>query len=63
MSMTSVLYPLRRRRAIASLYKHRAATRPFWRRPRPDWADDPDQVALAQLESFFWREERRQPAW
>jgi len=60
MSMTSMLHYLRRRRAVVSLYG-RAAARPFWQRPRLDWTDEPDQLALAQLESFFWREERRQP--
>ena len=62
MSMTSMREHLRRRRAIASLYEQTAAARPFWRRSRLDWAEEADQVALAQLESFFWREERRQPA-
>jgi len=61
MSMTSVLNYLSRRRAVVSLYEQ-AAARPFWLRPRVYWTDEPDQLALAQLESFFWREERRQPA-
>jgi hypothetical protein len=63
MSMTSMLHYLRRRRAVVSLYEQAAAPRPFYQRPRLDWAAEPDQLALAQLESFFWREERRKPAW
>jgi hypothetical protein len=62
MSMASMRHHLHRRRAVASLYRY-AAARPFWLRPRSYWADEPDQVALAQLESFFWRKERRQPTW
>jgi hypothetical protein len=54
---------LRRRRAIASLYRQTAACRLLPARPRFDFGDEPDKVALAQLESFFWRFERRQPAW
>jgi len=61
MSMTSMLDYLSRRRAVVSLYEQ-AAARPFWMRPRRDWTAEPDQLALAQLESFFWREERRQSA-
>jgi hypothetical protein len=63
MTGTDVMDGLRRRRAIASLYRQAAPCRPLLTRPRADWADEPDQLALAQLESFFWREERRQPAW
>ena len=54
---------LRRRRAVASLYRQTAACRLFPARPRFGFSGEPDQVALAQLESYFWRAERRQPAW
>ena len=60
---TRVMGNLRRRRAIASLYRQTSACRLLLTRPRLDFADEPDQVALAQLESYFWRSERRQPAW
>ena len=54
---------LRRRRAVAVLYRQAAADRLFPMGLRFELADEPDQVALAQLESYFWRAERRQPAW
>jgi hypothetical protein len=54
---------LRRRRAVASLYRQTAACRLLPMRPRFDFTEEPDQVALAQLESYFWRSERRQPVW
>ena len=60
---TSVMGNLRRRRAVASLYRQTAACRLFPARPRFGFSGEPDQVALAQLESYFWRAERRQPAW
>jgi hypothetical protein len=54
---------LRRRRAIASLYRQTAACRLLPARPRFDFGDEPDQVVLAQLESYFWRSECRRPVW
>jgi hypothetical protein len=63
MIRTRVMDVLRRRRAVASLYRQTAACRPLAMRPRLDFSKEPDQVALAQLESYFWRFERRQPAW
>ena len=54
---------LRRRRAVASLYRQTAACRLLPMRPRLDFTEEPDQVALAQLESYFWRFERQHPAW
>jgi hypothetical protein len=53
---------LRRRRAIASLYRQTAACC-LLTRPRLDLSGEPDPVALVQLESYFWRAERRQPVW
>ena len=63
MIRTSVMDDLRRRRAIASLYRQTPTYRPLPRRRFPDLASEPDQVALAHLESYFWRLERRQPVW
>jgi hypothetical protein len=54
---------LRRRRAIAALYRRTAACRPLPTHSRPDFADEIDQLALAQLESYFWRAERQRPVW
>jgi hypothetical protein len=54
---------VRRRRAIASLYRQTVASRLLPTRPRLDFTEEPDQVVLAQLESYFWRFERQQPAW
>jgi hypothetical protein len=54
---------LRRRRAVASLYRQTAACRLLPARPRFNFTEEPDQVALAQLESYFWRAERRHAAW
>jgi len=51
----------RRYCAIAVLFKQTAAPRPPGKASLPDQAED--QVALAQLESYFWRAERQQPAW
>jgi hypothetical protein len=31
--------------------------------PAPEEAEDRDSAAKAERESFFWRTERRQPAW
>jgi hypothetical protein len=59
----SVMDAVRRRRAIASLYRQTPMYRPLVRQPYSDLASEPDQVALAQLESYFWRLERRQPVW
>lgn len=63
MSNSSVMDSYRRRRAIAALYRQADACRPFGRRSRGDLGDEPDQVLLAELESFFWRAERREPVW
>jgi hypothetical protein len=54
---------VRRRRAIASLYRQTVASRLLPTRPRLDFTEEPDQIALAQLESYFWRFERQQPVW
>jgi len=62
MIRTSVMGNLRRRRAIASLYRQTAACC-LLTRPRLDLSGEPDPVALVQLESYFWRAERRQPVW
>jgi hypothetical protein len=59
----SVMDAVRRRRAIASLYRQTPTYRPLLRRPYSDLASEPDQFALAQLESYFRRLERRQPVW
>ena len=61
--MTRTMDVLRRRRAVASLYRQTAAIQPLAARPRLDLSGEVDQVALAQLESYFWRLERQQPAW
>jgi hypothetical protein len=50
-------------RAIASLYRRTAAFKPLQKSSLLDRAEEWDQVALAQLESYFWRAERQQPAW
>jgi hypothetical protein len=63
MSGMAILENVRRCRAIASLYRQTAAFKPVQRASLLDRAEEWDQVALAQLESYFWREERRQPAW
>jgi hypothetical protein len=63
MIRTRVMSHLRRRRAVASLYRQTAAYRQLPARPRFDVTKEPDQVVLAQLESYFWRAERRQGAW
>jgi hypothetical protein len=63
MSGMAVLENVRRCRAIASLYRQTAAFKPVQSASLLDRAEEWDQVALAQLESYFWRAERRQPAW
>jgi hypothetical protein len=63
MSGMAVLENVRRCRAIASLYRQTAAFKPVQKTSLLDRAEEWDQVALAQLESYFWRAERRQPAW
>ncbi|MBV8914348.1 MAG: hypothetical protein JOZ05_15065, partial [Acetobacteraceae bacterium] len=44
-------------------YRQTAAFKPKQQTSLLDRAEEWDQVALAQLESYFWRAERRQPAW
>lgn len=63
MITTRAMDVLRRRRAIAALYRRTAACRPLLTHSRPDFADEIDQLALAQLESYFWRAERQRPVW
>ena len=63
MSGMSVLENVSRCRAIASLYRRTAAFKPLQKSSLLDRAEEWDQVALAQLESYFWRAERQQPAW
>jgi hypothetical protein len=63
MSGMAVLENVRRCRAIASLYRQTAAFKPVQSTSLLDRAEEWDQVALAQLESYFWRAERQQPAW
>jgi hypothetical protein len=59
----SILENVSRCRAIASLYRRTAAFKPLQKSSLLDRAEEWDQVALAQLESYFWRAERQQPAW
>jgi hypothetical protein len=59
----AVLENVSRCRAIASLYRQTAAFKPKQQTSLLDRAEEWDQVALAQLESYFWRAERQQPAW
>ena len=56
-----VLENVRRLSAITSLYQQAADGRRV-QKIAPEPAEELDQVALAQLESYFWRTERRQPA-
>jgi hypothetical protein len=56
-----VLENVRRLSAITSLFNQAADGRRVQKIARPEPAEEPDQVALAQLESYFWRAERRQP--
>lgn len=53
---------IRRLSAITSLYQHAADSRRVQKIALPAPAEEPDQVVFAQLESYFWRTERRQPA-
>ena len=61
MGKTTALDDLRRCRAIRSLYRQTGASRPLAQRSPWNRAEEPDQVALAKLESYFWRSERQQP--
>jgi hypothetical protein len=58
-----VLENVRRLLAITSLFEQSGDFRRARRIALPKPAEELDQVALAQLESYFWRAERRQPAW
>jgi hypothetical protein len=58
-----VLENVRRLSAITSLFNQAADGRRVQKIARPRPAEEPDQVVLAQLESYFRRAERRQPAW
>ena len=53
---------IRRLSAITSLYQQAADGRRVQKIALPTSSEEPDQVVLAQLESYFWRTERRQPA-
>jgi hypothetical protein len=57
-----VLENVRRFSAITSLFQQAADCRGVQKTALPAPAEEPDQVVLAQLESYFWRAERRQPA-
>jgi hypothetical protein len=57
-----VLENVRRLSAITSLYQQAEDSRRGRAIARPDPAQELDQVVLAQLESYFWRSERQQPA-
>jgi len=56
-----VLDNMRRLSAITALFRQAADSRRARKSRLADPAEDTDQVALAQLESYFWRAERRQP--
>jgi hypothetical protein len=58
-----VLDNVRRLSAIASLFRQANDSRRGRKIARREPAEELDQVALAQLESYFWRAERRQPVW
>jgi hypothetical protein len=58
-----VLENVRRLSAITSLFNQAADGRRVQKIARPKPAEELDQVALAQLESYFWRAERQQPVW
>jgi hypothetical protein len=58
-----VLENVRRLSAITSLFQQAADCRRVQKIAPPEPAEELDQVVLAQLESYFWRAERRQPAW
>ena len=53
---------IRRLSAITSLYQQAADGGRVQKVAPLAPAEEPDQVALAQLDSYFWRTERRQPA-
>ena len=57
-----VLENVRRLSAITSLYQQAADGRRVQKIAVAEPAEEVDQVVLAQLESYFWRTERRQPA-
>jgi hypothetical protein len=57
-----VLENMRRLSAIASLFRQAADGRRVQKSAPLQPAEELDQVVLAQLESYFWRSERRQPA-
>ena len=56
-----VLENMRRLSAITSLFNQAADGRRVQKTASPETAEELDQVVLAQLESYFWRTERRQP--
>jgi hypothetical protein len=58
-----VLENVRRLSAITSLFQLAADGRRVQKVAPPAPAVELDQVALAQLDSYFWRTERRQPVW
>jgi hypothetical protein len=62
MRRTNIWEGARRYRAVASLFRQ-ATYRPVQSAVTPNPAEEWDQIALAQLESYFWRSERREPAW
>jgi hypothetical protein len=53
MSGNAVLENVRRYRAIASLYRQTAAFRPLQRRSLLDQAGEWEQLAVADLETYF----------
>jgi hypothetical protein len=57
-----VLENVRRFSAITSLFQQAADSRRGRKVARRDPSEELDKVVLAQLESYFWRAERRQPA-
>jgi hypothetical protein len=57
-----VLENMRRLSAIASLFRQAADRRRVQKSAPREPAEELDQVVLAQLESYFWRSEWRQPA-
>ena len=64
MRRTTVLEWARRFRASAELFRQTAKSRSVRDASLPGETEEWDQVVLAQLESFFWRaERRREPVW
>ena len=61
MRNTSIWGGVRRYRAVVSLFRQ-ATFRPVQKALTSDQAEHWDQLTLAQLESYFWRAERRQAA-